>query len=161
MNTRAKLITSAIVVILAIGGWFIYHKNDLITTSTSTTTITTTTTVNEAPPTYDSLNELAKKINAKLPVKVDDYTTMEHVEVPNSKNINYHYALSDKFFNESNLNEFNTIFVPKLRSSLCHAPELQYLIQNDINLNYLYHQDPNKVFAQFVVNKKVCSDFIQ
>jgi hypothetical protein len=157
MNTRIKLIISATVVVLVSAILLIYHdKNKQTSTVTTTLTTTMTTTVNEPPPTYDSLNELANKINAKLPVKVDDYTTMEHVEVSNAKTINYHYMLSDKFFSQSNLNEFNTIFVPKLKNNLCHAPELQYLIQNNVDLNYLYHQDANKVFAQFVVNKKEC-----
>lgn len=146
------------ILILIVIGLLVYVLKNKNTETTTYTTTTVTTTTNTAPPTFASLNDLASQINAKLPVKVDDYTIMQHVEVPNDHEINYHYILTDKFFKESSLNEFNSTFVPKLKSSLCTAPELQYLIKNHINLNYLYHQDEKTVFAQFTVNQTTCTN---
>ena len=145
---------------LALVATFLYTNNNkntsTITTTTTTSVKTNTLKIDNTPPTYESLNNLANQINAKLPLTIDDYTIMQHVDVPNATAINYEYILTKNFFKESSLNEFNTIFIPKLKTNLCQSPELQNLIKHNINLNYIYYQNTTQVFAQFTLNKKNC-----
>jgi hypothetical protein len=102
-----------------------------------------------------ALNEEIRMMNKSLPTMVDNDTRLDHVSIQ-EKNIFYNYTLTKWLAVELDLERFNSIMQPKIKTNACEAAETKSLLEEGRSLNYVYRDKDSKPVSKFTVTTSDC-----
>ena len=107
-----------------------------------------------SPSIHSQLEKVAEEMNKTLPVKVDEYMTLEHVGA-NGKTIQYDYKLTENVKSEVNLDTVKKYVFSSVLENVKNNPEMEALRKNNVTFKYTY-KDKNGVFVcDYVVNPEM------
>jgi hypothetical protein len=105
--------------------------------------------------TKNLIDKAVHVVNSKAPFVIDKNTRLDSA-VAHSDYVSYNYTLL-ALKKENIPSEFiKTEFVPAMKSSVCGVPALKNLLDNQINLSYVYNDQDGKHVIQFKIKPSDC-----
>jgi hypothetical protein len=102
-----------------------------------------------------ALNEEIRMMNKSLPTMVDNDTRLDHVSIQ-EKNMFYNYTLTNWLAADLDLERFNSIMLPKLKTSACETEETKSLLEEGRSINYVYRDKDSNPVSKITVNVSDC-----
>ena len=102
-----------------------------------------------------ALNEEIRMMNKSLPTMVDNATRLDHVSLQED-NMFYNYTLTNWLAADLDLERFNSIMQPKLKTNACETEETKSLLEEGRSLNYVYRDKSSNPVSKITVKLGDC-----
>lgn len=102
-----------------------------------------------------ALKEEIRMMNKSLPTMVDNDTRLDHVSLQ-EKNMLYNYTLTNWLAANLDLERFNSIMQPKLKTNACETDETKSLLEEGRSINYVYRDKDSNPVSKITVKLGDC-----
>lgn len=102
------------------------------------------------------LQEVAAKLNARIPMRIDAYTRLERVEASSGARIAYNYVLDGQVGSAADRERLANYLMPKLISEGCSTDRPQGLAVSGVTVTYNYRLDDETEVGRYVVTPRDC-----
>jgi len=107
-------------------------------------------------PSVDSqLEKVAEAMNKTLPVKVDEYMTLDHVSALKNKTIQYEYSLVDLTKAEVKLDTVKKYIFPPILENIKTNPTMEVMRKGKVTFKYRYKDKDGIFVTDYVVTPEM------
>jgi hypothetical protein len=107
--------------------------------------------------TSELIQQTVNEINMNLPFMIDSETEL-FTTVGIGDKIQYHYRLINMTEDQINTEELKTYLVENIKNSSCTIEETRKLLDQNIKLEYIYHDKNNIYLMRYILDKKICEE---
>ena len=101
--------------------------------------------------------EISSEVNKLLPMTIDKDTQAFATSIVNGDTLQYHYKLVNLRKEEVDSSFLNAEATKNHTNYVCSSPDMKFLIDNNISVNYAYYGKNQKHITTIFIDTKQCN----